>query len=52
MGAINLRKQYIDTIMSTKLSGDDVAMDDEANLAFLESLSLEELRELAEEEIS
>lgn len=50
MGAINLRKQYINKIMSTKLSGDDVAMDEESNLAFLESLSLPELKELAEVE--
>ena len=49
MGAINLRKQYIDKIMENQLSGDDVAMDDDSNLAFLESLSLEELRVLAEE---
>ena len=49
MGAINLRKQYIDKIMENQLSEDDVAMDDDSNLAFLESLSLEELRVLVEE---
>jgi len=49
MGAVNLRKEYIEKIMSTKLSGDDIAMDEESNLTFLESLSLAELKELAEE---
>lgn len=49
MGAVNLRKEYIEKIMSTKLCGDDIAMDEESNLAFLESLSLDELKELAEE---
>jgi hypothetical protein len=50
MITINLREQYILKIMSTKLNGDDVAMDNESNLAFLDSLSLDELKVLAEEE--
>lgn len=49
MAAINLRKQYIDKIMENQLNGDDIAMDEDSNLAFLESLTLEELRVLAEE---
>lgn len=49
MGAVNLRKEYIEKIMSNKFNGDDIAMDEESNLAFLESLSLAELKELAEE---
>lgn len=47
---MNERKEYINKIMSTKLNGDDVAMDDESNLGFLESLSLDELKVLAEED--
>ncbi len=50
MGTKNLRREYINKIISSKLSDDDVAMDEDSNLAFLESLTLDELKELAEVE--
>jgi hypothetical protein len=49
MGVINLRKQYIDKIMSEQQIDNDIAMDEDSNLTFLESLSLAELKVLAED---
>jgi hypothetical protein len=45
----SLRQQYIDKIMKDKYGDDDPKYDSQ-NLAFLETLGLEELRNLAEED--
>jgi len=45
----SLRQQYIDSIMKNKYGDDDPKYDSQ-NLAFLETLGLEELRNLAEED--
>jgi hypothetical protein len=42
----SLRRQYIDRIMKTKYADDDPKYDSQ-NLAFLETLSLDELSHLA-----
>lgn len=47
MGKENLRQKYIDIIMKNKYGSDDPKYDSQ-NLAFLESLQLEELARLAE----
>jgi hypothetical protein len=46
--AEKLRQQYIDSIMATKYSDDDPKYDSK-NLAFLESLTLDELQNLSAE---
>jgi len=49
MGKENLRQKYIDIIMKNKYGSDDPKYDSQ-NLAFLESLQLEELARLADGE--
>ena len=46
MGVINLRKEYIEKIMNNQT---DRIMDEDSYLEFLETMSLNELRALAED---